>query len=320
MRPLDAWAAPAAATAPSPVRPGFWRRWLGWPGQQPDAQQRAAVDRDRRPPGVEILLVLAVFPVGAALSAVFSLILDAVGQNGSDEGYVGITLPGHALLAAVMDVPLTLLDLVAAGLVAYLLATSGGGLTALGLDRRRVRSDLSVTGKLWFLAYLVPFGVGGIILSVGDVGDVGVVNPEAAIYLLPLLVSSVVAGIVEEIVVLGYLVHRLEQRHWSAPAVLVGAVAARVSFHLYYGIGVLPFIGWATVSVLLYRRRRRLLPFIVLHALWDICSFTSLYLPVGGASTVPYLLLGSALVLLRVGAPRTDGTTYDVSGDVSQAA
>lgn len=213
-------------------------------------------------------------------------------------------LPGHALVAALLDVPFVVLDVVGAVLVAYLLTVSGGGLAALGLDRRRVRSDLTVAGKLWFLAYLVPFLVGGIVLSALDIGgEGGVTNPLYAVYLLPLLLSAVVAGVVEEVVVLGYLVHRLEQRGWTPGGVLLLAATVRVSYHLYYGLDVLPFVGWAVVSVLLYRRRRRLLPFIAVHALWDLSSFGAQYLS-DGASVLPYLLMGSVLTVLWATRPR----------------
>ena len=44
----------------------------------------------------------------------------------------------------------------------------------------------------------------------------------------------------------------------------------RVAYHLYYGWNVLPIAVWAFVSVLLYMRVRRLMPFIICHAVWDI--------------------------------------------------
>ncbi len=56
--------------------------------------------------------------------------------------------------------------------------------------------------------------------------------------------------------------------------------------------------------MVLYRQRRRLLPFIALHALWDSSSFAAEYLPNGALSALPFLLLGSAFVILRVTAPR----------------
>ncbi len=295
----SAWAGP-----PSRAGRGFWARLLGWRGAQPDERQRAAVARDRRPPGLELLLVLAVFPGVATLSAVASLVTDALGDGGSHGGYVAVELPGHAVVSALLDVPFVVLDVVGAVLVAYLLMVSGGGLAALGLDRRRVRRDLAVAGKLWFLAYLVPFLVGGAVLSALDIGGGGgVTTPPEAVYLLPLLVSAVVAGVVEEVVVLGFLVHRLEQRGWTPGGVLLLAASVRVSYHLYYGLEVLPLVGWAVVSVLLYRRRRRLLPFIAVHALWDLSSFGAQYLS-DGASVLPYLLMGSVLTVLWATRPR----------------
>ena len=54
-------------------------------------------------------------------------------------------------------------------------------------------------------------------------------------------------------------------RPWSRSPSLV-----RISYHLYYGWGVLPILAWALASVLVYRRYRRLWPFIVVHALWDL--------------------------------------------------
>ena len=81
--------------------------------------------------------------------------------------------------------------------------------------------------------------------------------------------KSLQAAVVEKIVVLGYLVRRLEQRGWSATTVVVIAVLVRVSYHLYYGPGVLPIVLWALATVLVYRWLRRLLPFIVCHFVWD---------------------------------------------------
>jgi hypothetical protein len=54
-------------------------------------------------------------------------------------------------------------------------------------------------------------------------------------------------------------------------------VLVRVSYHLYYGAGVLPILAWAIVSVLLYRHYRRLLPFIVVHVLWDTTTLLAAF-------------------------------------------
>jgi hypothetical protein len=44
----------------------------------------------------------------------------------------------------------------------------------------------------------------------------------------------------------------------------------RVSYHIYYGPGVIWVAVWALASVLLYRAIRRLLPFMIVHACWDL--------------------------------------------------
>jgi hypothetical protein len=68
--------------------------------------------------------------------------------------------------------------------------------------------------------------------------------------------------------------------------VVLVAVAVRGSYHLYYGWDVLPILAWATVTVLFYRRYRRLAPFILVHVLWDT-----------GVFLAGRFLLGEAMIL-----------------------
>jgi len=153
------------------------------------------------------------------------------------------------------------------------------------------------------LAYLVPFFLAAGLLD--QAGVTATVPPVSGslLFLPPLLIAAVSAGVVEEIVVLGYLVHRLEQRGWSGWRLVAVATAVRGSFHLYYGFTVLGFLGWAALSVTLYRRRRRLLPFIVLHALWDAQGFTTSHLH-GGYRALPFLTLSIILVGLFLAGRR----------------
>jgi len=106
---------------------------LGWPRWVIGSQQAAARERDRRPSGWELLIVLAVFPAGGALTAVGELARRAVGAPGG-AGYLPVVLADHPLLAVALDVPTTVLEFAPALLVGYLLALSGGGLRAVGLD------------------------------------------------------------------------------------------------------------------------------------------------------------------------------------------
>lgn len=107
------------------------------------------------------------------------------------------------------------------------------------------------------------------------------------------VLASIVTAVAEEVVVLGYLVRRLEQRGWRPAQVVAVAAAVRISYHLYYGIGVLPIAVWAVLSVVLYRTYRRLPAFIVVHAVWDATLFARVFV---GGGVVP-------LVALLVGIP-----------------
>jgi len=312
----------AGGTGPVSAERARWVPWMerparfGWPRWVIGSAQAASRVRDRRPSGWELLIVLAVFPAGGALTAVGELARRAVGAPGGG-GYLPVVLADHPLLAAALDVPTTLLAFAPAFLVGYLLAQSGGGLRAIGLDLDSLRADLGRTGKLMLLAYLLPFFLAAGLLD--QAGVTATVPPVSGslLFLLPLLIAAVSAGVVEEIVVLGYLVHRLEQRGWSGWRLAAVATAVRGSFHLYYGFTVLGFLGWAAISVILYRRRRRLLSFIVLHALWDAQGFTIGYLH-GGYRALPFLALSIILVGLFLAEHRnTDSESQRPPPDTS---
>jgi membrane protease YdiL (CAAX protease family) len=130
--------------------------------------------------------------------------------------------------------------------------------------------DLALVMPVWVFAQWIPQAVGrGVVVAWHLTTFYPSSSGVRSDYLALGLVASLVAGVLEEIVVLGYLVRRLEQRGWSVPWVAAIAVAVRVSYHLYYGPGVVPIVFWATASVLLYLKIRRLLPFILCHVAWD---------------------------------------------------
>jgi hypothetical protein len=180
-------------------------------------------------------------------------------------------LSNHPLLSLVFELGFQAIALAGAGIVLYLLVRTGEGIGAIGLGGHRLRMDLALVMPVWVFAQWIPQAVGRSIVVAWHLttfypssSDVG------ADYLLLGIVASTVAGVLEEIVVLGYLVRRLEQRGWPVAWVVAIAVAVRVSYHLYYGPGVVPIVLWATASVLLYLKLRRLLPFILCHVAWDV--------------------------------------------------
>jgi uncharacterized protein len=167
---------------------------------------------------------------------------------------------------------ITLLPLAAAALVLYLLSQPGrdGGPAAIGLDRLRPRADLALILPVFVVCYFIP-EIGGAILlkSLGIHGSSPPLAKLPQYYDVAYVVTAIVAGIVEEIVVLGFLVRRLEQLGLRPVLIVLIAVAVRGSYHLYYSWDVLPILVWAALSVVLYRRFRRLWPFVLVHMLWD---------------------------------------------------
>jgi membrane protease YdiL (CAAX protease family) len=218
----------------------------------------------------EIVIVLAIFPLPYVVNALAVLI-----QSAAHEGTPGrfpLPIPSHLGLSFLIDLALSLEPLAAAALVIYLLSISGeGGGRAIGLDRADPKRDLALVLPVFLLCFLIPeAGVSALLRGVGVSSIAPASQSLPDYYAIAAIVMAVTAGVVEEIVVLGFLVRRLEQGGHSPAVVVTVAVVVRISYHLYYGWGVLPILAWALASVLVYRRYRRLGPFIVVHLLWDI--------------------------------------------------
>lgn len=247
----------------------------------------------------ELLIVLAVFPLPSALVAVAALIARI---------QLGFPVPWNAgtfgllrgpWLSVGFQVVAEMAALAGAALVLYLLVRSREGLEAIGLGGRKLRMDLALLLPVFIVVYygaeqlagshLVQWlHLHGFYLSYGTLTG----NPAAFTALQ--VAAGISAGILEEIVVLGFLVRRLEQLGLRSSWVVVIAVAVRVSYHLYYGWDAVPIALWALASVLAYRRIRRLLPFIICHIAWDAA------IPVGAFYDTAYRVMLIAAIVAGV--------------------
>ncbi|MGO4492951.1 CPBP family intramembrane glutamic endopeptidase [Arthrobacter sp. 2YAF22_2] len=89
-----------------------------------------------------------------------------------------------------------------------------------------------------------------------------------------LILSAIRHGIVEEVIVVGYLLDRLGKFGWGMPLAIFASSMLRGSYHLYQGFG--PFIGNAIMGVifaLIYTRTRRVMPLVIAHAVLDTVAF-----------------------------------------------
>jgi uncharacterized protein len=242
---------------------------------------------------IELLVVMAVFPLPAVLTAVTALVARIrLGFPAAAGSAVDWQLHS-AWFWAGFEGAAYLTELAGALLVWYLLTRSGEGLTSLGLGGRKLRMDLALLLPVFIVVQYIPQTFGLHLLGWLHLQGFYPIYPtqsHAAITAMQ-VVAGISAGIVEEIVVLGFLVRRLEQLGLRPAWVVIIAVLVRVSYHLYYGWGAVPIALWALVSVLVYLRIRRLLPFILCHIAWDVA------IPIGAFYNTVYHFLFIAAVV-----------------------
>ncbi|MGW7052363.1 CPBP family intramembrane glutamic endopeptidase [Streptomyces sp. NPDC054887] len=176
-------------------------------------------------------------------------------------------------------------------LVAYLLVREGAGLRTIGFDRTRPWPDLG-RGTL-IAAGIGSAGLAFYLVAV-ETGFNLTVVPESlppVWWKFPVLILSAMQNsVLEEVVVVGYLLRRLDQLGWSPRASLAASSVLRGSYHLYQGIG--GFVGnmvMGAVFVLLYRRWGRVGPLVVAHTLLDVGAFVGYALLAGRVGWLPTL-------------------------------
>ncbi len=236
-----------------------------------------AVPSDRRI-RAEIVIVLG---LSLGLSAIYSLV--AIANRLTREVPLGdqtATLNPPRDDRAVFDLIYQLLgivaDLVPVALVVFLLwSSTRPHLGRLGIDGARPWRD-SRDG----LGLALLIGVPGLALYLGGraLGLTVTVVPTALDehwWTVPvLLLSAARAGIVEEVIVVGYLFARLRDLRWGPWAVILTSAVLRATYHLYQGFGA--FVGNFAMGLLfgwLYTRYGRLLPLVIAHTIIDAAVF-----------------------------------------------
>lgn len=145
----------------------------------------------------------------------------------------------------------------------------------LGLDAARPLRDLAHGAGLAALIGLPGLGLYFAGRALGITATIVPAALDPHWWTIPVLVLQAVKNaVLEEVIVVGYLITRARQLSWP----IVGAVAAsavlRGSYHLYQGFG--PFLGNAVMGVAFaewFRRGGRLMPLIVAHTILDVVSF-----------------------------------------------
>ncbi|GHH76364.1 CPBP family intramembrane glutamic endopeptidase [Kitasatospora indigofera] len=246
----------------------------------------------RRLLGAELLIVLGLSLGASGLSALISFAGSltqplALGQQVATLN--GSRAPGRPWLDLAWQLYYIGRGLMPVVLVGYLLVREGTSLRVLGFDLTQKRRDLgrgtavaAAIGGSGLALYLISQAAGfNLTVAPSGLPDVW--------WRIPVLVASAWENaILEEVIVLGYLIRRLGQLGWSWPAIVVASSVLRGSYHLYQGVGGL--VGNMVMGVvfcLAYRRWGRVMPLVTAHALIDTVAFVGYALLAGHVSWLP---------------------------------
>jgi membrane protease YdiL (CAAX protease family) len=157
-------------------------------------------------------------------------------------------------------------------LALYLL---GRARTQLGLNLQKPGFDLG-----WGAGLAAAIGIPGLLLVyvAAKLGLNAQIIPAAlqpVWWAVPVLILSAIQNaMLEEVIVVGYLITRLRELGGRLGYVVLASAILRGSYHLYQGFGA--FVGNAVMGVvfaLFYLRFKRVMPLIVAHSLLDIAAF-----------------------------------------------
>jgi len=145
----------------------------------------------------------------------------------------------------------------------------------LGLDARRPGPDLAGGAVLAAAIGLPGLGLFWVAAQLGINASVVPASLPDLWWAVPVLILSAAQNaILEEVVVVGYLMTRLRELGWRIGALIAASALLRGSYHLYQGFGA--FVGNAVMGVifaLFFLRTRRVLPLVVAHTLLDVVAF-----------------------------------------------
>jgi membrane protease YdiL (CAAX protease family) len=257
--------------------------------EQEEATSRTLTPRQIR---WEIFVVFAVSLGASGLYAFVSLIgsLTAPKALGQQQAVLnGSLAPGRPLLDLFLQLTNIAIGFAPVVLVFYLMSRSGEGPSDLGLDTSQPGRDVlrgvilaALIGGSGLALYLAAYKLGFALNVVAE-------SLPAVWWRIPVLVLSAAHnGILEEVVVLGYLLNRLDQLGMRPSRAIALSAVLRGSYHLYQGFG--GFIGNAIMGVIfgiLYKRWGRVTPMIIAHTLIDTGAFVGYATLHGHVSWLP---------------------------------
>lgn len=253
-----------------------------------ESDDRPVVPEPTRGLGLEVLLVLGVSLGADAVRSILriidrmtrpeSLASQSTQMNSSvaaDRPWLDLAFQLTWIVTSLVPVALVMYLLWIRPAVRRPVGDGAAGVNGLGFDLTRPVSDL-LRGFLLAAAIGIP-GL-GFYLAARELGVNTNVEPGNLAenwWTIPVYVlAAAMNGIVEEVIMLGYLFLRLRQVGWAWWAIVVVSALIRGSYHLYQGFG--GFAGNVVMGIvfgLLFLRWRRSGPFVAAHTFIDIAAF-----------------------------------------------
>jgi membrane protease YdiL (CAAX protease family) len=252
----------------------------------PDAGLRARVLRQ------EVVLILVLSIAASAVYAVLSFLASATADEplrAQSTVLASSRAPGRPWIDLGYQLARIVLALGPVALAWHFLARGGESLRSIGADVSQPRRDVlrgivlaAVVGGTGLALYLGAYATGiNLVVVPSSLPDVWWRTPV-------LILLSVQNAVLEEVLLAGFVLHRLQQLGWSPWRAVAVSAALRGSYHLYQGIG--GFLGNLAMGVLfarLYQRWGRCMPLVVAHALIDIVAFVGWTMLAGDVGWLP---------------------------------
>lgn len=232
----------------------------------------------RRTLGQEVLLVLALSLGASAIYSIIDIVaaLSAPEPLSQQTSTLNVSRAQRPYLDLTLQLTRIGLNLVPALLAIHFLSrTNAPAFHTIGLDGRRPGWDSGVGAGLALL-----IGVPGLLFYLLS-RDLGI-NTTVVATGLPeqwwqypvLILAALQNAVLEEVIVVGYLLTRLRQRGWSPWAAIMASSVLRGAYHLYQGFG--GFLGNFVMGLVfgwLYQRKGRVAPLVIAHTLLDVVAF-----------------------------------------------
>jgi membrane protease YdiL (CAAX protease family) len=240
----------------------------------------------------ELIAVFAVSLGASAVHAVVSFIGSVTQREALSAQHAvlnGTQAPGRPWLDLTLQLVSIATGVAPVVLVFYLLARNGERPSSIGVDATQPRRDLGRGAALAAVIGGGGLGLYYLAFKAGIALHIVAANLPDVWWRFPvLLLSALQDGLLEEVLVVGYLLSRLRLLGVSPASAVAIAAVFRGTYHFYQGFGA--FLGNVVMGVIfsiLFLRWRRANPMIIAHTLINAVAFIGYTLLAGHVSWLP---------------------------------